>query len=109
VRLDVGVVVGERLHAQGVEALLADPGERGLLLLEGALPPIYESFWGQGRGHTAHRSVRAIGYEHELREVVGRLKERHAITGHFLVCYLAMLQGWGKAPSASKRTAKGTS
>ena len=29
---------------------------------------IYESFWDPGRGHTAHRSVRAIGYEHELRE-----------------------------------------
>jgi transposase len=29
---------------------------------------IYESFWDPQRGHTAHRSVRAIGYEHELRE-----------------------------------------
>jgi hypothetical protein len=29
---------------------------------------IYESFWDPGRGHTAHRSVRALGYEHELRE-----------------------------------------
>ena len=29
---------------------------------------IYESFWDPRRGHTAHRSVRAIGYEHELRE-----------------------------------------
>ena len=29
---------------------------------------IYESFWDPQRGHTAHRSVRAVGYEHELRE-----------------------------------------
>ena len=29
---------------------------------------IYESFWDPERGHTAHRSVRAVGYEHELRE-----------------------------------------
>ena len=29
---------------------------------------IYESFWDPQRGHTAHRSVRALGYEHELRE-----------------------------------------
>ena len=29
---------------------------------------IYESFWDPKRGHTAHRSVRAVGYEHELRE-----------------------------------------
>ena len=34
----------------------------------GLYPQIYESFWDPGRGHTAHRSVRAIGYEHELRE-----------------------------------------
>ncbi|MDO4807752.1 MAG: hypothetical protein Q4A07_10940, partial [Coriobacteriales bacterium] len=29
---------------------------------------IYESHWDPQRGHTAHSSVRAIGYEHELRE-----------------------------------------
>ena len=29
---------------------------------------IYESHWDAGRGHTVNRSVRAIGYEHELRE-----------------------------------------
>lgn len=29
---------------------------------------IYESHWDAGRGHTAHTSVRALGYEHELRE-----------------------------------------
>ena len=29
---------------------------------------IYESHWDPQRGHTANRSVRAVGYEHELRE-----------------------------------------
>ena len=29
---------------------------------------VYESHWDPGRGHTVNRSVRAIGYEHELRE-----------------------------------------
>ncbi len=29
---------------------------------------IYESHWDPERGHTVNRSVRAIGYEHELRE-----------------------------------------
>lgn len=29
---------------------------------------IYESHWDPQRGHTAHSSVRALGYEHELRE-----------------------------------------
>ena len=29
---------------------------------------IYESHWDPGRGHTVNRSVRAVGYEHELRE-----------------------------------------
>ena len=29
---------------------------------------IYESFWNPQRALTAHRSVRALGYEHELRE-----------------------------------------
>ena len=29
---------------------------------------IYESFWDPKRGHTAHRSVRAVGYVHELQE-----------------------------------------
>ncbi|MDO4797064.1 MAG: hypothetical protein Q4A01_03485, partial [Coriobacteriales bacterium] len=29
---------------------------------------IYESHWDPQRGHTVNRSVRAVGYEHELRE-----------------------------------------
>ena len=29
---------------------------------------IYESHWDRGRGHTAQTSVKALGYEHELRE-----------------------------------------
>ena len=29
---------------------------------------VYESHWDPERGHTVNRSVRAIGYEHELRE-----------------------------------------
>ncbi|WP_206214424.1 hypothetical protein, partial [Adlercreutzia sp. ZJ141] len=29
---------------------------------------IYESHWDAGRGHTVNSSVRALGYEHELRE-----------------------------------------
>ena len=29
---------------------------------------IYESHWDPERGHTVNRSVRAVGYEHELRE-----------------------------------------
>ena len=29
---------------------------------------IYESHWDPGRGQTVHTSVRALGYEHELRE-----------------------------------------
>ena len=29
---------------------------------------IYESHWDPQRGHTAQSSVRALGYEHELRE-----------------------------------------
>ena len=29
---------------------------------------IYESHWDPGRVHTVNRSVRAVGYEHELRE-----------------------------------------
>ena len=29
---------------------------------------VYESHWDPGRGHTVNRSVRAIGYERELRE-----------------------------------------
>ena len=29
---------------------------------------IYESHWDPERGHTVNRSVRAIGYEHELKE-----------------------------------------
>ena len=29
---------------------------------------IYESHWDAARGHTVHTSVRALGYEHELRE-----------------------------------------
>ena len=29
---------------------------------------IYESHWDPERGHTVNRSVRALGYEHELRE-----------------------------------------
>ena len=28
---------------------------------------IYESHWDPERGHTVHSSVRALGYEHELR------------------------------------------
>ena len=35
---------------------------------EGACPQVYESHWDPGRGHTTDRSVRAVGYEHELRE-----------------------------------------
>ena len=29
---------------------------------------IYESHWDPERRHTVNRSVRAVGYEHELRE-----------------------------------------
>lgn len=29
---------------------------------------IYESHWGRERGHTVHTSVRALGYEHELKD-----------------------------------------
>lgn len=35
---------------------------------KGTYLQIYESHWDPGRGHTVNRSVRAIGYEHELRE-----------------------------------------
>ena len=37
-------------------------------LKKGLYLQIYESFYDPARKHTAHRSVRAIGYEHELRE-----------------------------------------
>jgi len=37
-------------------------------LKKGLYLQIYESFYDPARKHTAHRSVKAIGYEHELRE-----------------------------------------
>lgn len=37
-------------------------------LKKGLYLQIYESFYDPGRKHTAHRSVKAIGYEHELLE-----------------------------------------
>lgn len=37
-------------------------------LKKGLYLQIYESFYDPARKHTAHRSVKAIGYDHELRE-----------------------------------------
>ena len=61
---------------------------------------IYESHWDAGRGHTVNRSVRAIGYEHELREKGSAtpsptskhrssdlLEEMEALTGLPLGCF----------------------
>lgn len=58
----------------GAMVLLLDEGVKMAYFLKktrnkkGLYLQIYESHWDPKRGHTVNRSVRAVGYEHELKE-----------------------------------------
>jgi hypothetical protein len=64
---------------------------------KGTYLQVYESHWDPERGHTANRSVRAIGYVHELRE--GGIEDPIA---HFRAEVAAMNEERKAARGASK-------